>query len=128
MPDKMELRAYPDFTQQHVTVDLLQNGVAIGKVVLGPAETENFLALLARSRASLTVPVAPEFNPDSSLEAVVDPIWEIPDEREPDGVLLALQHPGFGWLSFIFPDNEAASIAECLTMSPSSIGAPPRPR
>ncbi len=122
MPDKMELRAYPDFTQQHVTVELLQNGVAIGKVVLGAAETEAFIGLLARSRASLTVPVAPEFNPEASLEPVIDPVWEIPEEREPDGVLLALQHPGFGWLSFIFPDNEATSIGGVLSASANSTG------
>jgi hypothetical protein len=26
-----------------------------------------------------------------------------------------LRHPGLGWLSFVFPDKEAAAIAEWLT-------------
>jgi hypothetical protein len=123
MPDKMELRAFPDVTQQHVSVQLLQNDVAVGQVLLDPAGIENFIALLARSRAALTVPVAAEFDPATcQLGPVTDPVWEIPEEQQPEGTLLAIQHPGLGWLSFIFPDSEAASISQWIVKDPSGPG------
>ena len=43
------------------------------------------------------------------------PAWRIPGYRAAEGRILALRHPGLGWLTFVIPHKEAASIAEWLT-------------
>lgn len=115
MQDKMTLRAFPDEARENVIIELWRNETPLGHIILDGASLEKYISDLAEQRAALKEQVVPDLDPGSRLTAVVDPVWRIPGCRTEFGRPMALRHPGFGWLSFVFPDKEAASIAECLT-------------
>lgn len=113
--DRMEIRTRHNNTKEYVTIELLMNGEALGHIHLDASSAEKYIHDLALHRSALVDQVPAELDPGSRLEALVDPIWKIPDHKTPHGRVLALRHPGLGWLSFVFPDKEAVQIAEWLT-------------
>jgi hypothetical protein len=112
---RMELRMRVDNKREHVILELWMDGKALGHILLDPSTAEQHIHDLGKARAALSEPVIPSLEIHSRLEAVIDPGWVIPAERLPQGKVLCLRHPGFGWLSFVLPDKEAAAIAEWLT-------------
>jgi hypothetical protein len=53
--------------------------------------------------------------PSTTLQALVDPVWTVPKTQLPDARVLAFRHPGFGWMAFLFPQQEADHVAAELT-------------
>ena len=113
--DRMELVSGIDPQRENLVVELRQNGKALGHVILDPATAESHIHALAKHRETLTDPVTPELEIGSYLDAVYNPVWRVPAARHKEGRVLALRHPGLGWLAFVLPDREAAQIAEWLT-------------
>jgi hypothetical protein len=101
--------------QEHVTVEMWMDGTPLGHMFFDGATAEKHIHDMARHRAALSDPVAPDLDPGARLEAQIDPAWRIPPYRYPQGRLLCLRHPGLGWLSFVLPDKESQAIAEWLT-------------
>lgn len=109
----MKLKWWQDGEQ--VTLQINDDRGLGGHVFLDGAETEQVLHGIAKCRAALRDPVPPDLDPGARLEALVDPRWRIDGVRLPEGRVLMLRHPGFGWLSFVIPDHEAKAMAEWLT-------------
>lgn len=66
-------------------------------------------------RGTMTDEVSREIDPGSRLYALTDPLWRGQDSKTPGfAKLLALRHPGFGWLTALFPEKEARGIAAFL--------------
>ena len=117
---RMRLNASVDSSREHVVIELSMDGKPLGHIELDSASVEKHIHDLAQHRANLNDPVTPTLDAGSRLEAIVDPRWRVPKPIE-QGRVLALRHPGLGWLSFVFPDKEARAIAEWLTKeSPST--------
>lgn len=114
MPDKTELKVHSDVARLNLVIEAWVNGAPTGSITLSPAQADAFIRALAENRAQLVQPVASEVDDDSS-EPVIDPAWQTPDVRFAEGRLLSIRDPGLGWLTYIFPDNEAADIATWLT-------------
>ncbi len=85
-----------------------------GSITLSPAQTDTLIRDLAKNRALLVQPVASELD-DNSADPVIDPAWLTPEVRYSDGRMLSIRDPGLGWLTYIFPDSEAADVAQWLT-------------
>ncbi len=125
---KMQLKAFPDAQGEHVTIELWMDDKPLGHILLDGATLEDHIHKLAGHRSQLKEEVPRELDPGSRLEALVDPVWRIPGQPSEHGRVLALRHPGLGWLSFVFPEKEAAAIAEWLTRDmPQKPAPPPNP-
>ncbi|MEW6437970.1 MAG: hypothetical protein AB1508_12475 [Pseudomonadota bacterium] len=114
MPNQTELKAHVDVAKLNVVLEAWVNGALSGTSTLSPAQTDALIRDLGKSRALLVQPVASD--PDeNAVEPVIDPAWQTPDVRYSEGRMLLVRDPGLGWLSYIFPDNEAADLAQWLT-------------
>jgi hypothetical protein len=101
--------------RRSVLLEMLIDDKAVGWADVEAPELEGFIELLWRTRMEMSDEVPRDLDVGSRVIAVADPIWRIPNYREPQGRPLFLRHPGIGWMSFVFPDEEAKSVAEWLT-------------
>lgn len=87
------------------------------RVTLDAAGLDHLLGALASLRARMSPEVSLEIAPGTPLAAVVDPAWRTRAAAHPaiPGPLLALRHPGFGWVPFVLPYGEAASLGRWLS-------------
>jgi len=111
----MELKVATDGMHEHVVIELWMDGKPLGHTQLDGATAEMHIQEVADARAQLTDPVSPMLDPNSMLDAVVDPSWRIEDYRISEGRIVAFRHPGLGWMAFVIPEEQAKSIAEWLT-------------
>jgi hypothetical protein len=111
----MELRVLTNEARTETTLELWMNGEPLGHINLATPELEQVIHQLAGHRAMHADEVPRDLDPGARLNAVVDPVWRVAGHRTPQGRLLALRHPGLGWLSFVIPDHEAWAIACWLT-------------
>jgi hypothetical protein len=112
---RMTMKVSTSQDKEYVVLQLEEDGKALGHILFDGATAEKHCHDVASHRANLNEPVTPRLDPGARLPAVVDPAWLVPNERDSQGYILCFRHPGLGWLSFVLPDNEAASIAEWLT-------------
>jgi hypothetical protein len=114
MTDKTELKVHVDVAKLNVVLEAWVNGAPTGSLTLSAAETDSLIRDLAKNRALLVQAVGSELNQDT-IDPVIDPAWETPEVRFSEGRMLSIRDPGLGWLTYIFPDNEASDIAVWLT-------------
>ena len=114
--NRMELRAKPDDARELVTIEFWMNGTPLGHIHLDAGSLEQHIHDLGKHRAALNDQVPRELDPGSRLEAIYDPVWRTAavDSDGQHGIVLALRHPGLGWLSFLLPFNEAANLGDWL--------------
>lgn len=112
---RMMVKVWADEPREHVVVQTEEDGKPLAHVYFDGATAEQHAHNVAKWRALLKDEVARDLDPGSRLEAIVDPVWRVSGHRVPEGRILSLRHPGFGWLSFVLPDKEAAALAEWLT-------------
>ena len=100
-----------------IALEIHVNGTPLAHAFLDGAEIQDAIAMLAAARQSLVETEHPprELEHGSRLVSVTDPIWRIPAGDQNGMKLLALRHPGIGWLGFLLPPVEAAGIADWLT-------------
>jgi hypothetical protein len=112
---KIELAARTDSDRQHVLLELRLEGKPFGQISLSGSDAEQHIHMIAKHRAKLSDRVSRDLDPGSRLDAIYDPIWRTPTHRAAThGLLLALRHPGLGWLSFLLPHHEAAALGQWL--------------
>ena len=114
MTNKPELKVHIDVAKLNIILEAWMNGAPTGSLTLSPADTDALIRDLAKNRALLVQPVASEPSEDA-VDPVIDPVWQTPEVRYPEGRMLSIRDPGLGWLTYIFPDNEASDVAEWLT-------------
>lgn len=87
----------------------------LAHISLDAASLEQFIRSLAPAREQMREIVVPSLDPYSRLDFVSAPAWHIPDTHNgPPGVLLALRHPGLGWVSFLLERERALQLADAL--------------
>jgi hypothetical protein len=89
---------------------ILADGVSAD---LSTAAIEELIAALGVARMVMQpqVAAAPE---NGETSAVVSPLWASPDGAVEGGRALAIRHPSFGWLHFIFRGDHALALADAM--------------
>jgi hypothetical protein len=82
-------------------------------VNMDSADMDALIENFATVRAAMSDPVPEQLDPIPRLPTTEAPKWWVYDPR-PDGHMLALRHPGFGWLGFLLPQESALSLAGFL--------------
>lgn len=106
-----------------VTITMLIDDKAVGSVAYDAATLEDNIHMLATARAGMTEPVTPELEVGMRLEAVADPRWRTEAYPPAGGSMLALRHPGLGWVSFLLPPHEARALAASLVAQADELEA-----
>jgi hypothetical protein len=106
-----EFKAIIGGDKNSVRLEMNQGGKTVGWAALTAAEVNGLMAMLATVRADLADKVP--------MEAIVgvptqDPAWWVTPQQNATQ-MVGFRHPGYGWLWFQLPDNEAASLAGRLT-------------
>lgn len=114
MTAAIEIKVHIDVARLNIVLESWANGAPAGSVTLSPAQADSLIHDLAKNRALLVQPVASELD-EATINPVIDPAWQTPDVRYPEGRMLSIRDPGLGWLTYIFPDDEAADVAQWLT-------------
>jgi hypothetical protein len=124
-PMRLDVLISPD--QRTATIVLRMQDDPLGHMILDAAGLELLIKNLAGARAVMEEPVAREIASGTELISVLDPAWRTRTPPHPSvpGPLLALRHPGFGWISFVLPDHEARSLGQWLLEHARPPRAPP---
>lgn len=96
-----------------VRLEMLHDGKSMGWVDADAAGVEGFIEILVAHRAAMSDPVPKKLDPIPRLPTTENPNWWVYDPK-PDGHMLALRHPGFGWLGFLLDGESAISLAGFL--------------
>jgi hypothetical protein len=78
---KMQLKAFPGAQREHVTIELWMDDKPLGHIYLDAATLEDHIHKLAGHRSQLKEELPQELAPGSRLEALVDPVWRVPEQR-----------------------------------------------
>ncbi|MPZ32412.1 MAG: hypothetical protein GEV13_15670 [Rhodospirillales bacterium] len=117
----MNLTSMLSADRSTVTIELHEHNRALGHIILDAAALDQVIEKLGELRMQMRDQVATEIPSGIGLPSIVDPAWRthMPPHSSIPGPSLALRHPGFGWVSFIFPSTEARAIAEWLMRATS---------
>jgi hypothetical protein len=122
---RMTLKMRPEPDKQHVYLELQMDGKALGHMYLSAPDMEDHIRAAAKNRAQLSDTVAMDLDPGWRLETFANPVWRTAVHNE--GIVLALRHPGLGWLSFLLPRAEARKLGRWLLDNHAAPGTdPPR--
>ncbi|QAZ45942.1 hypothetical protein [Mesorhizobium sp. Pch-S] len=79
-----------------------------------PEELSEIIASFIRARADMTDEVPTDLDPNAAITALVNPFWKITPGPDRDGVVLAIRHPGAGWMGFYLPSASAQRLKQIL--------------
>jgi hypothetical protein len=96
---------------------------ALGHIALDAASLERLIHLLSECRAGLAQDVPREYIPSNVPGVVIDPTWAVLAQPSDRNKVLALRHPGLGWLPFVLPEHQQAAISKVLAAMPPSTTA-----
>jgi hypothetical protein len=111
---KMSLQVDLIRALDQVNLTLKKDGATLGGMGLSAADMDDLIARLARARAAMTDIVPPRLEPGARLQATPASAWQTKRHNNPQGIILALRHPGLGWLSFLLPPESAAGLAQAI--------------
>jgi hypothetical protein len=129
MAGHMRLKTWFDAAQQHVTLQIEEGEKKWAHVTLELPEFTDLMRGLARYRMQFAEQVPGSIDPGAKVEAIANPAWEVRSEVPglPDRTaLLHLRHPGYGWLSFAVPADEAREMGRALIRSAQASATRPR--
>lgn len=115
--------------QVGLSEDRSQAFLVIGQFTVGLSieALESLLAGLAQAREQMTppVPVGEEaIKTKITLQSTLHPHWYVGGNLQIDAVLLHWRHPGFGWLHFALPKQEAERLGQTLISATSHLSTP----
>jgi hypothetical protein len=101
-------------SQTEIELKAFDGGQPSAHTRLDAADVDRLIAVLSQLRTAMTPPVARTIAADALPVGPVDPLWAVPGTSPRPGKLLAIRHPGHGWLTFQFPPVEAAKLGSAL--------------
>ncbi|MHB1305319.1 MAG: hypothetical protein ACYCZB_17965 [Acidiphilium sp.] len=116
MAAKMVLCAGLSPDRAWIDMRSLVEGREVGSVKLESADVDEFIQRLASLRSEMADPVPVQLEPLPRLSLIACSAWAtVRIKAGPtSGPVLALRHPGLGWLSFIFPTQEGRKLGQFL--------------
>jgi hypothetical protein len=91
-------------------------------VTLATGDIDALILQLAKFRKQMTPEVERTVKDGNHSLGIVDPLWQL--NPIIDQKVLFLRHPGFGWLSFLFPLQEAKKLGNGLCAEQPGTGQP----
>jgi hypothetical protein len=88
-------------------------------VALSAKDLDNFISHLALQREKMAERVPTSLEAGTQIRGQNDPTWACVGAKEATGPVLAIRHPGFGWLGFQFSPDKSRAIAAALGSNPS---------
>jgi hypothetical protein len=85
-----------------------------GRVTLLADGIEALIVELAKFRASMKPEVARQHPQAQNISGISDALFAVYDVAVLPGKSVAIRHPGLGWLSFLFPKEEAEKLGKAL--------------
>ena len=112
----MELRTSPTPDRKHVNIELWMDGKPLGHIHLSGGESEQFCHLVANARQALTDKVSETLPTNGPHAATFKPHCNVVAEHSQSrlGIVMALRHPGLGWIPFLLPRTQATELAQLL--------------
>jgi hypothetical protein len=104
-----------------VRLELDADDTPLGHIYMDGATLEAFISELGKCRSQLAEQVTPELDSMARIEAVHASAWRV--TSVPAGRMLALRHPGLGWLGFVL-EGQAKEISEALRSEPNPNQSP----
>jgi hypothetical protein len=99
-------------------LDMLTNSIPSSRIELEAREMDAIVAAMGEARAVMREPVPFTILEQRSARelVVLDPMWRTdpPLHAALSGIALRLRHPGFGWLTFVLPYEEAQNLGRWL--------------
>ncbi|MEY4257097.1 MAG: hypothetical protein RLZZ141_2324 [Pseudomonadota bacterium] len=104
-------------TEDHqiAVLEIVTDGESSGYLGLSAPELDEIIHRLGDIRQQMSDRVPPRLDVNPRLPAIDDPAWHLGITEDNLTVTLAIRHPGFGWLGFSLPQNEAKHLGELLT-------------
>jgi hypothetical protein len=108
--------------RESAVFEIKEDGKALAHMICDAPAVETIIRQLAVCRKSLSDGVAPELEAFARVEVEQYPGWKVPDTHNGpnSSVLLALRHPGMGWLGFLFEEMEARRVGKALLDTPAT--------
>ncbi len=85
-----------------------------GRVTLLTDGIEVLIVQLAQFRAQMKPEIARTLPDGEYKGGIVDPLWVLPSHPAAQEKTLFVRHPGLGWLTFLFPPQEARKLGAGL--------------
>jgi hypothetical protein len=112
--DGMKITIETDKRRDYLIIGLAKDGKSLAQIRFAASDAEALLLAISEIRAGMKEQVVPELEPMFRIAAIEEPAWRISDPA-PDGHrILALRHPGFGWLGFLINQDRADAISRGL--------------
>lgn len=123
IPPRMQISAKPSEDGQDVVIQIDMNGEPLGHVILDGATAERHAHLVGQVRSMLPDQVALDLDPGARLE--VQRGIRAAAFHTDNAVVLALRHPGLGWMGFHLEPQQAQELAGALLapQTPASRGS-----
>ena len=113
--------AVVDEERRQAVVELWKGDEPLGHINLPAEALDRLIHRLSECRANLVDEVATSYEPLANPGGIViDPTWSVlaqPGERTK---VLALRHPGLGWLPFVLPEHTQLTLSKVLVAEPPS--------
>jgi hypothetical protein len=93
---------------------ILRDGEQAGRMVLTAHEADQFIAGIAKCRASMKPAVELAVDANRLPPAPQDPMYVVVAVPRLPGKTIAVRHPGLGWLAFAYHDGEAGKLGRAL--------------
>lgn len=114
---KVDLKFVPK-NGDHVSLEMHVDGKPAADLALDAAAVTGLIDKLVSLRAGMSEQVSATLKVGERLNAVSNPAWVVNAHGESQ--VLALRHPGHGWVSFLLPQQEATDLAGALNPASKS--------
>jgi hypothetical protein len=95
-------------------IGLFENDKPCPEVKLDASDIDGLIAALAEFRSNMTPEISSTLS-SGSFQSIVDPLWNALASPLLPGKIVAVRHPGYGWVGFQFPSDEAAKLGAFLS-------------
>jgi hypothetical protein len=106
--------------KETAVIELHEDGKALAHITLDAASLEGVIRELGRVRSNMNEIVPLELDPGARIETTPPSSWRVPGAHNgpTETLLLALRHPGLGWLGYLFDEVNARKLGKALLETP----------
>jgi hypothetical protein len=97
-----------------LAIELPPNDATGNKVTLRVSEIDSLIVRLAQLRATMTPAIPTVLSESTTVAKVVNPSWVLHAPAGVNDKILAVRHPGLGWIMAHLPSLEAARLGHAL--------------
>jgi len=114
--DRMTITVGNNEARDRLIVQLGGEGRPLAHFLLAAPEADDVISKAENNRAALADEIQGEFEPTSRANVLEQPAWAVSKPRSDGRFVLAIRHPGFGWLAFGIEVERTNAIAAALVV------------